>query len=1188
MKRFTLPALLLLPALISGSCQNEPAGGMATAFRANDRAQLFGGGPRALGDVGDYVLMNDKIRLVIQQPGYSRGFGVYGGGIIDADLRRPDEEGRQGSIWAGGKDIFAEMFPAFFFQAVACDKVEVLADGTKAYAPKDGETQVHYDAGTAVIRASGAGGEFLSLLKLFDGLLLGFLIPTDLHSKDGGGEAIKLATLLGAKFDRFQVLLAEIVNENVRYETDYILKPGARHVEIRARMINLSDSKPLAIPSEVLGNKLFQERLGGLDLTPLRVPFGMVMLYGLLNNVWLPGAGFDLRHPIDHAFKRALPLPGFSGVVTEFIASSSARRDARVSYGYAAEHSPTNFVNLNSKLYRDGGTFKDSWTPIDDASLLIPFTAISFIGVFADSFKGEIPPGEFVGQTQHFIVGAGDVASIADEYAVIRGQQTGRYEGFMRDARNGQLTDDGQLVIYQALDLTTDAFVKNGSLDEGDYLDAGLRPCDVLNPKGLCRPYSQDYPDVAGNLGGNLPPGIYAYRVQAGGRPLGPFVKFEIAAGKRTFLDVTLSVPAWVQAIATDNDGIPIPAKVSLLGKTDRALTDAQRRSGAVFDLQAGEGTRFTDMLPDADPAQRAYIEGTGYTNADGRLTMLARPGDYVAYFSRGLEYDVVSVPVHVEAGNVAQVGAKLTRVVDTRGWLSLDNHVHSIDSIDSRLVFEDRVRSAAGEGLEIAIATDHNFVSDWRPTVAAQGLEPWIASFPGIEFTTLESGHFNSFPLAYPTGPITHGAGNWQGRPPKELFASLRAMSALGGNDSNIIVLNHPRDAIQGYFNQYGRSSLTGGNISQGSSKRLAGPNGPAFYDADGVSTISYDFDAMEILNGKLGHEIHGFRAPADWPAPCYQPLPPNFDPKTMVDGCRLNGKVLRPSDNPRALVPGTLLLDVAPSAEPGLSGIDNVEATFPGAVDDWFHMLNQGYRKTGLATSDSHATAGEEPGWPRTYLRIEPDRPGGVDPATVVDVIKNRHAATLSNGPFLTFTVAPGSGVAGGTGIGGELQTGTGPVTLNIRLAAAPWVSVSRIQVYKNGRLIERIPIDPKRNLADTAAAPNGPFTRQLTVNVDKDSWFVLEAVGEKAMFPVITGTEEPFLLVSDAVGALAGALGLSVTTDIGAVVVGNPPPYALTNPIWVKTTDGEFQPPGVVPFDEINVPSQDPKVGVMRSRN
>ena len=51
------------------------------------------------------------------------------------------------------------------------------------------------------------------------------------------------------------------------------------------------------------------------------------------------------------------------------------------------------------------------------------------------------------------------------------------------------------------------------------------------------------------------------------------------------------------------------------------------------------------------------------------------------------------------------------------------------------------------------------------------------------------------------------------------------------------------------------------------------------------------------------------------------------------------------------------------AEAQEPGPSGLDNVEAVFPGVVDDWFHMLNQGYRHTGVATSDSHATVGEEP---------------------------------------------------------------------------------------------------------------------------------------------------------------------------------------------------------------------------------
>src|SRR5689334_12549099 len=46
-------------------------------------------GPMARGQIGDVLLENDRIRVVIQQPGRVMfGIGTYGGNIIDADLRR--------------------------------------------------------------------------------------------------------------------------------------------------------------------------------------------------------------------------------------------------------------------------------------------------------------------------------------------------------------------------------------------------------------------------------------------------------------------------------------------------------------------------------------------------------------------------------------------------------------------------------------------------------------------------------------------------------------------------------------------------------------------------------------------------------------------------------------------------------------------------------------------------------------------------------------------------------------------------------------------------------------------------------------------------------------------------------------------------------------------------------------------
>lgn len=1178
------PLLCAAAALsLLGACR-EPASGGLRAFRASDRAQLFGG-PRALGDVGDYVLMNDKIRVVIQNAGFSRGFGVYGGGLIDADMRRPDEEGRGVSQSLGGHDIFAELFPAFFFQAVACDRVDVISDGTRAYDKDYGPMHVHYDEGTAVIRASGQGGEFLTMLRLLDSIFLNFLVPAGLQSDDPDNDPalLKLGVLLMLGFEDFAKEIASLVNVNARYEVDYVLRPGDRHVEIRSRMINRTQ-EPLPIPSPLLMNPAFRERLGNIDFTGMRVPIGTVMLYGQLNNIWLPGAGFDLRHPFERSFQRGLPLPAFNGVVAEFIASSSYRLKDRVSYGLVAGPSENNFVYRNVDLYRNGGKFVDSWTPIDTSSLLVPFTAISFIGVFGESVAGTIPPGGYVEQVQHFIVGDGDVASIVDEMARMRGTSTGRYEGIMVDTATGQPTAEGQVVIYQELTVTAEDFASTD-----DYLDAGLRLCASSSPNNLCRPYSQDYPDDDGNLFGDLPEGRYAYRVQAQGRRLGPWVPFEIVAGRRTAIAPVLPRSAWLQVYVADEDGVPLPAKVSLVGQYAEPLSSAVRRSGGVFDLQTGEAYRYSDMLDDRVEGQRGFIEAAGYTDGEGQALLVVRPGDYVAVFSRGFEYDLARVPVHVEEGSLALASAKLTRVVDTGGWMSLDSHLHAIGSIDSAMEIDERVKSIAAEGVEIAIATDHNYVSDWSPAVDDLGLRRWLTSIVGLEFTTLESGHFNAYPLRYQIAPVTHGSLDWFARPPDDMFAALRQLGSLEPA-ATLVQLNHPRDTMQGYLNQYRLSSLTGDPLSPGMAQRFAGANGPAFFDDDGRSTMSLAFDVMELLNSKLGHQIHNFRVPDDWPPSCYEPLPPDFDPKTDVDPCNLDGKILRPTGVKEALVPGTVLTTVSESAAPGASGLDNVEAVFPGVVDDWFHLLNRGHRFTGVASSDSHGGVGAEAGSPRTMVALGKDEPFGLDPRELVEAFQSRHAATLSNGPFLTFTVAEGIAVPGGVPIGAELAAPSGRVTINYVLSAPPWVSLSRLQLYVNGRLRgdKTVLIDPARDLSGMVAESSGPAVGRIDIALERDSWIVLEAVGEQPMFPVVTGTEEPYLLVADAVGALAAPLGLGGTTNIAVVVVGNEQPYAITNPVWVRLGSDAWQPPGVVPFAEQNEPSQDPHVGVLRTHN
>ena len=68
------------------ACSSDLAG--ASARVITYRSELIGG-DRAAGEIGDFIIENEKVRFVIQKSGASRGFGVFGGSILDADLRRP-------------------------------------------------------------------------------------------------------------------------------------------------------------------------------------------------------------------------------------------------------------------------------------------------------------------------------------------------------------------------------------------------------------------------------------------------------------------------------------------------------------------------------------------------------------------------------------------------------------------------------------------------------------------------------------------------------------------------------------------------------------------------------------------------------------------------------------------------------------------------------------------------------------------------------------------------------------------------------------------------------------------------------------------------------------------------------------------------------------------------------------------
>jgi hypothetical protein len=1053
--RFTLPLTAALVAACTPAASPTVDPLPAEAFVVVERSVLPGG-PRALGDIGDVMMQNEHIRVVIQQPGFSRGFGVYGGSLIDADLRRPNEQGS--SLQGVGFDNFGELFPAFFLQAVNVDTVEIVHAGR--------------DGSPARVSARGTAGDFLQLVGFLNRAAIGSHVDTQDNTSE----------------------------QNVAYETVYELAPGDRHVTIRFRVTNISDAR-MELPSPEARGLL---GILGLNLEGFTIPVGDVSLFGATSRLFIPGAGFDVRFGLERAYARNIDFPAFPGLVGDWVAT----RSQGVSYGLIAEASDSNFVWRKRDIYEAPGV------PVSRSSMLFPFVAGGFIGVFYQEAPPGLDPGETFEVVKYFIVGDGDVGSVHDEILRLRGEPSGSFSAMVLDAVSSAPAVGASLIVYQRTD---------------------------LGP----RPYCQFDVEDHGAALGNLPPGEYEVRVQGPGRPLSPPRAFTIQQGQRTALNLTAPSAGRIVVQAVDVRGHRSPAKISVVGTYDASRSGQLLRS-FLFDLAAGEHFMFGDLVPDDpdDPATRRYVEAVAFAGMEP-TEVLVRPGTYEVWVSRGPEFDVHRQQVEVFPGDTATVTARLERVVDTTGWIAGDMHLHSIQSIDAAMPLPERVLQLAAEGVEWAVATDHNFITDYAPTIEALGLRDFMLSSVGLEMTTLETGHFNGYPLRYEVGAITRGSFEWSDRPPAEVFADLRARGAYGPEET-IVQVNHPRDSILGYFEQFDRNALTTEQNELSFFGRFLAPQGPAFVqevtDEFGNTfedtTFSWDFDALEIVNGKLLWQIHHFRVPEELPE---GDLPARVPPA---------GAILVESDG-----------DVA----------------FPGAVDDWYNLLNLGFRFTGVGTSDSHSDD-DEAGYFRTMIRASSDDPRQVNERDLARALLARQAVA-TNGPIIDAWIGePDTG-----GIGSEVVAQPdGTVRLHLRVTCAPWMRVDRVNVVRNGAIVWTIAVEEGRDLA------RNPLVEELSLNLPvdgegqpADAWFLVQAMGFASMFPIVRPAELPPLVLTDAVASLAAPLGFG-TAEFGDLV---PPeifpvtPYALTNPIWVRArADREWAAPGLLPLAELNLADND----------
>ncbi|MFK7929617.1 MAG: CehA/McbA family metallohydrolase [Myxococcota bacterium] len=193
-----LPLLLALSGIVG--CGRTPpdltvpvASGEVRGGEIIDEASLRGG-TAADGQVGDFLLVNDRVRFVIQA---ERTDGHYyesiGGNIIDADIVRPEGQPGRDSVdeWAGMYGL------GRLSKATA---VEIVDDGTKT--------------GEAIIRVTGVESSL--------GILTGTLENPDF-----------------------------VPNKNLTFTTDYILRPDTPLLEVRTT-ITAGDAEVDVAPGDLL------------------------------------------------------------------------------------------------------------------------------------------------------------------------------------------------------------------------------------------------------------------------------------------------------------------------------------------------------------------------------------------------------------------------------------------------------------------------------------------------------------------------------------------------------------------------------------------------------------------------------------------------------------------------------------------------------------------------------------------------------------------------------------------------------------------------------------------------------------------------------------------------------------------------------------------------------------------------
>ena len=218
------------------------------------------------------------------------------------------------------------------------------------------------------------------------------------------------------------------------------------------------------------------------------------------------------------------------------------------------------------------------------------------------------------------------------------------------------------------------------------------------------------------------------------------------------------------------------------------------------------------------------------------------QPGTYLIYASRGPEYTVdqkiLEITIPISNREQTELTFVIDKVVDTGKFISVDPHMHTINS-DGRVDIAERIKSVIAEGVNVAISTDHNYIIDYEPTLKKLGLDKYLALITGCEVTKGGNIHYNTYPVVLLEGEELNGAVDAHSTEATPLFKASRKKDPQA-----ILQVNHPRSGTLGYFNNYQLDLLSAASAQTNfdtSFDIMEGMNGPYFYSSNYTAILDW-----------------------------------------------------------------------------------------------------------------------------------------------------------------------------------------------------------------------------------------------------------------------------------------------------------------------------------------------------------